>query len=64
MKKQRLFITHQEVVELHVELRDVDRKSKHIGSDFIDGSHGGGCSGGWTNTEVFVDLFRESSGKA
>jgi hypothetical protein len=47
MEEQRLLVAHEEVIELHVELRDVHGKPEQVGSDLIDGSHGMGSCGRW-----------------
>lgn len=41
VKEQGFFVADKEMVELHIQLRDVDRNSKEVGSDFVDGGHGG-----------------------
>jgi hypothetical protein len=43
MKEQRLVVAGEEVVELHVELRDIDRQAKQVGGDFVDGGHKNPC---------------------
>ena len=40
VKQQRLLVAHEEVVELHVELRDVNGEPEQVGGDFVDGGHG------------------------
>ena len=41
VKEQRLLVANEEMVELHVELRDIDGEPKQVRGNFIDGSHGG-----------------------
>jgi hypothetical protein len=40
VEEQRLLVAHEEMIELHVKVRNVNGESEKIGSDFIDGSHG------------------------
>ena len=40
VKKQGFLVPHEEVVELHVKVRDVNREPKKIGGDLVDRGHG------------------------
>ena len=45
VKQQRLLIAHEEVIELHVEIRHVDGEAEYVRGDFVDGGHGGAVKG-------------------
>jgi hypothetical protein len=54
MEEQRLLILHEEVIELQVELRNVNRDAEDVWGDFVDVGHGepscmGSHTGGVTN---------------
>jgi hypothetical protein len=40
VKEQRFLVAHEEVIELHVEFRDVNGEPENVGGDFVDGGHG------------------------
>lgn len=40
VEKQGRLVANEEVVELHVEFRDVEGEAEKVGSDFVDGDHG------------------------
>ena len=41
VKEQRFLVPHEEMIELHVSVRDVNGEPEQIGSDFMDGCHKG-----------------------
>lgn len=40
VKEQRFLVAHEEVIELHIKVRDVDGKTEKVGGNFVDGGHG------------------------
>ncbi len=40
VKEQRFLVAHEEMIELHVEVRDVNGEPEQVGGDFIDVHHG------------------------
>jgi hypothetical protein len=40
VKQQRLRVAHQEVVELQIEVRHMDREPEQVGGDLRDDNHG------------------------
>jgi hypothetical protein len=45
VKQQRLRVAHQEVVELQIEVRHMDREPEQVGGDLRDDNHGSGVNG-------------------
>jgi hypothetical protein len=39
MEQQRFLVAHQEMIELHVEGRGVNRQAKQVGRNFMNGGH-------------------------
>jgi hypothetical protein len=40
MKEKRLLVAHEEMIELHVDVRDVHGQPKKVGRDFVDSGGG------------------------
>jgi hypothetical protein len=39
VEEQRFLVAHEEMIELHVKVRDVNGEPEQVGGDFIDGGH-------------------------
>ena len=59
VKEQRFLVAHKEVIELHIEVRNINREPEKVRGNFVDGghaSHSNGperiCKAGWRHRAI------------
>ena len=45
VEEQRFLVAHEEMIELHVKVRHVNREPEEVGGDFVNSGHGSEASG-------------------
>jgi hypothetical protein len=59
VKEQRLFVPDEEVIELHVKVRNVDAKPVKVGGNFIDGGHEASLARSIKNATMAMAFIRK-----